>query len=445
MIDDDHRRDDAALKTAREHTAPRQPPAPSAPAAPRERHDEFAAGVWRWRDWVKLGLAATVEQSGIGGLGRTLRTFAAGARVHVLGYHRVVDRIDGDGPINPSLCITEPTFRRQMEQLRERFVILPLSSVVGALAGELELTEDAVAVTFDDGYRDVLLRAAPILKALRIPAAVFVPTGFAAADSPAGHLLPHDRLYAGLWTARRDGVALDRITEDATLAPLWATAAPLLAGEGPAAAVEALIRAATAAELARVIAALEARLGSPALDDGAAVLRPHEVRALADLGWEIGAHTEGHVVLTHEPLPEVRRQLASSKAALQAWSGRPCRYFAYCNGYHSPALVAELQRAGYQGAVTTCDCPNDAGRGDPFRIGRKVLWEAHARGPDGHFSPSLSAANLHDLFGALGLTHPVDGAMEQAGQTTTHDAPSSDDATAAETSNSPPTEVELAY
>ena len=138
------------------------------------------------------------------------------------------------------------------------------------------------------------------------------------------------------------------------------------------------------------------------------------MRALADLGWEIGAHTEGHVVLTHEPLPEVRRQLVSSKAALERWSGRPCRYFAYCNGYHSAALVAELQHAGYEGAVTTCDRPNDAGGGDPFRISRKVLWEAHARGPDGQFSPSLSAANLHDLFGVLGLTHPVDGAMEQA-------------------------------
>lgn len=394
--------------------------------------------AWRWRDWIKLGLAAGVEQTGIGEVGRAVRTFASGARVHVLGYHRVVERIDGDGPVNPSLCITQESFRRQMEQLRERFVVLPLSYVVRALSGELELAHDAIAVTFDDGYRDVLLRAAPILRELEIPASVFVPTGFVSAGG-VGRLLPHDRLYAGLWTARRDGLALASLgngkgndtgsslvgarapgepgdaNDDGGLMPLWTAAAPILAAEGPAAAVEALIRAASAAQLARLIAALEARLGPPALDQGAAVLQPEEVRALADLGWEIGAHTEGHVVLTHEPLPEVRRQLVSSKAALERWSGRPCRYFAYCNGYHSAALVAELQHAGYEGAVTTCDRPNDAGGGDPFRISRKVLWEAHARGPDGHFSPSLSAANLHDLFGVLGLTRPVDGAMEQAG------------------------------
>ena len=58
------------------------------------------------RDWVKLGLAAAVESTGIGLAGRALRTYVAGARIHVLGYHRVVDRIDYDGAVNPSLCIT---------------------------------------------------------------------------------------------------------------------------------------------------------------------------------------------------------------------------------------------------------------------------------------------------------------------------------------------------
>jgi hypothetical protein len=61
--------------------------------------------------------------------------------------------------------------------------------------------------------------------------------------------------------------------------------------------------------------------------------------------------------------------------------------------------------------VTTCDRPNAVAAGDPFRITRKVLWEAHACGPDGKFSPALSAAQLHDLFGALGLTTPIEGEM----------------------------------
>ena len=122
------------------------------------------------RDWIKLGLAGAVEGTGLGFVARALRTATTGARIHVLGYHRVVDRIDFAGPVNPSLCITADAFRRQMEQLRDRFVVLPLSYVMRAVAGELELGHDAVAVTFDDGYRDVILRADPILSALEIPA-----------------------------------------------------------------------------------------------------------------------------------------------------------------------------------------------------------------------------------------------------------------------------------
>ncbi len=387
------------------------------------------------RNWVKLGLAAAVESTGLGTASRALRTWTDGARIHVLGYHRVVDRIDFDGPVNPSLCITAESFRAQMQQLRERFVVLPLSYVVRAIAGELALPHDAAAVTFDDGYRDVLLRADPILRELGVPATVFVPTGFtdARGRNPRDRLLPHDRLYAAAWAATRAGRRLTGLGDTET-ALLLARADRVLAAEGPAAFVEHLIARTPAATLASIIDTLEAAFGAPRLDPGAEVLAPGEVRALAEGGWEIGAHTVGHVVLTHEPVAEQRRQLTASKAALERWSGRPCRYFAYCNGYHTPALVAELERAGYEGAVTTCDRPNLVGAGDVFRVGRKVLWEAHARGPSGEFSPALSLAHLHDTFGALGLTDPVDGEVRLPERPL---EPIDDDFT--------PTEVELAY
>ena len=42
-----------------------------------------------------------------------------------------------------------------------------------------------MAVTFDDGYREVYTRAWPVLRDLRIPATVFLPTGFMDGTSPA--------------------------------------------------------------------------------------------------------------------------------------------------------------------------------------------------------------------------------------------------------------------
>ena len=71
-------------------------------------------------------------------------------------------------------------------------------------------------------------------------------------------------------------------------------------------------------------------------------------------------------------------------------------------------LVAAVRDAGYTVAVTTLDSPNNPGH-EPLLLNRKVIWEGHIRGLTGAFSPSLAAAHLHDLFGALGLIRPVEG------------------------------------
>jgi peptidoglycan/xylan/chitin deacetylase (PgdA/CDA1 family) len=339
---------------------------------------------------LKLGLAGLLVDSAAWRLWSRVRA----PRIHVLGYHRVVDALDEQGPINPSLCITTDAFRRQMQQVKERFTVLGLGDAAHALSGErvLDGERDACVLTFDDGYRDVLERARPVLAALGLPATVFVPTGYAGR----ARQLPHDRLYAALWALRRRRRPID------VLPP---AAARALASDGPGAAVDVLIAALTGDALERLIAALD----PPALDDpGGQVLAPDELRALAEAGWEIGAHTVEHVVLTRDPPARVEHELMQARRDIERWTGRPCRFFAYCNGYHSATLRAAVRRAGYLAAVTTCDRPN--GRGvDPLRIGRKVMWQGHACGLDGRWSATASAAHLHDLFGDLGLTRPVDG------------------------------------
>jgi peptidoglycan/xylan/chitin deacetylase (PgdA/CDA1 family) len=361
--------------------------------------------VRRIRTALKVGLAGALVGSGI----YRLLARGRGPRIHVLGYHRVVDFLVEDGPINPALCITQRTFRRQMEQVAQRFTVLPLSDVVRALTGELMLPagRDACAVTFDDGYRDVLLRAHPVLEALGIPATVFVPTGYAGS----GRFLVHDRLYAALWRARRTGRDLCAAPVGEALGPRLVRVRHKLDEEGPSGALDTLIASVPAGALGQIADGLEALVGEAALDSGAAVLSPDDLRTLAAAGWEIGAHTIGHVVLTHESPARVDDELAEPRLEIERWTGRPCRYFAYCNGLHSRALVDAVRRAGYSAAVTTCDRPNRRG-GDPLRISRKVLWEAHARGLRGQWSPGLSAAHLHDVFGDLGLTSPVEGEVD---------------------------------
>jgi peptidoglycan/xylan/chitin deacetylase (PgdA/CDA1 family) len=109
--------------------------------------------------------------------GRTLR---------VLMYHKVND-------LSPN-AISVPTavFARQMELLRELgYVVVDLEAVRAHYVDGVALSERAVLITFDDGYRDNLENALPILRAHGYPAVVFAPISFLDDSRP----LPHEEPF----------------------------------------------------------------------------------------------------------------------------------------------------------------------------------------------------------------------------------------------------------
>jgi peptidoglycan/xylan/chitin deacetylase (PgdA/CDA1 family) len=85
-----------------------------------------------------------------------------------------------------------------------------------------------------------------------------------------------------------------------------------------------------------------------------------QIRALQDLGMEIGAHTISHPFLTRCRPAEARKELAGARAMLEAALARPVRAFAYPQGDYDPAVVAATRAAGYTTAVTL-----DQGRARP--------------------------------------------------------------------------------
>ena len=96
----------------------------------------------------------------------------------VLIYHRV-----GAGQGQE---MDEPLamFRRQMEWLSQNASVVPLVEGLDRMAaGPFE--RDHVAITFDDGYREVFTEAWPVLRDLTLPATLFLATGFLQGESPA--------------------------------------------------------------------------------------------------------------------------------------------------------------------------------------------------------------------------------------------------------------------
>src|SRR5208283_3183748 len=94
----------------------------------------------------------------------------------ILTYHSISDG-------NPPLQISPGLFAQQLEWLRANVGVAPLGEVVDALANHKPLPERTVVLTFDDGYSDFFSSAAPVLRRLKLPATIFVLTGFCGATS----------------------------------------------------------------------------------------------------------------------------------------------------------------------------------------------------------------------------------------------------------------------
>jgi peptidoglycan/xylan/chitin deacetylase (PgdA/CDA1 family) len=96
-------------------------------------------------------------------------TRARSSRGVVLLYHRVADVHDIH-----DLTIAPSTFAEQMAWLSHNSRVMPLEQLLhGSGDG---LPERAVAISFDDGYLDMLQRAAPVLEREGLAATVFATT-----------------------------------------------------------------------------------------------------------------------------------------------------------------------------------------------------------------------------------------------------------------------------
>ncbi|HEY6029081.1 MAG TPA: polysaccharide deacetylase family protein [Gaiellaceae bacterium] len=107
--------------------------------------------------------------------------------LRVLMYHKV-----NDIPDNPT-TVPVALFDEQMAHLRELgYTVVGLDDVLAFYREGTPLPPGATLITFDDGYRDVLENALPVLQKHGYPAVLFVPIAYMQDNTP----LPHERLLA---------------------------------------------------------------------------------------------------------------------------------------------------------------------------------------------------------------------------------------------------------
>ncbi|KHT49189.1 polysaccharide deacetylase [Alteromonas macleodii] len=108
--------------------------------------------------------STTKEQSG-SNIDSSLSTTPNAA---ILLYHHVSSSTPASTSISPE------AFKSHMEYLNAHHTVVSLQDVVSAIQHNTTLPENAVAITFDDGYANILDNAHPILADLGFPYTVFI-------------------------------------------------------------------------------------------------------------------------------------------------------------------------------------------------------------------------------------------------------------------------------
>jgi glycosyltransferase involved in cell wall biosynthesis/peptidoglycan/xylan/chitin deacetylase (PgdA/CDA1 family) len=299
-----------------------------------------------------LSLKHRAFNSGFGtlaavGADRWLRFLAQGRGV-ILMFHRVRPWQPREFAPNRGLEITPEFLDIVLTELRqEGFDIIALDAVLDRARSGAAAGRPFAALTFDDGYRDNVEHAWPVLRRHNAPWTLFVTTDFA--DG-------HGRLW---WLELEQAIArLDRVVIRGN-GELRDLPSRTMIEKG--AAFETIyrhLRDGPEERLRAVTADLAAQAG----------VDTHGLTANLCLGWDelqtlvrepdvsIGAHTLSHPILAKCDGTTAMHEIAESKTVLERRLGRPVRHLAYPFGDASAVGPREFHfahQAGYTTAITS--------------------------------------------------------------------------------------------
>ena len=283
----------------------------------------------------------------------------------VLCYHAVTD---DDPPLDDFCFLHVDRFEAQMRWLRKLNIdLLPLKLAVPALM-EGKLRRRAVAITFDDGFRNNLAVAMPVLQKYGIPATIYLATGFVGSPSTT-------------WSAR---ITRALVKTSASSVEFRGKTLSIISAQdrrGANCELQRLVKKfaggdpnAAAAEIERQLEVSEDPDVSG--DPHFSMIRREDLpRALASNLIDFGAHSVSHPILSALDDDRHAFEINQSIDDVEALTGERCYSFAFPNGQPSDfdkRTLSILRKRGVPYALTTSQAANNA-LSDPLRLSRWVL------------------------------------------------------------------------
>ncbi|MEO8384003.1 MAG: polysaccharide deacetylase family protein [Betaproteobacteria bacterium] len=225
-------------------------------------------------------------------------------------------------------------FILQLKALKRLRLVISLTEMIEGLRAGNEMS-NTTAITFDDGYENNFLQAAPALADFSLPATFFISTGFIGTDR-------------WMWTDKVEMI-LDRTEDNCVRVPHEDRLLPLSTyGEKCAALkiIKAGLKRMPNEKCLGAVEELGAQLkvttGKISTDGDYRLMNWEQARKLSSSGFEVGAHSINHPILSQIPVAEAKKEILGSRDKIVNELGRCSTTFCYPNGKSSdytPELV----------------------------------------------------------------------------------------------------------
>jgi peptidoglycan/xylan/chitin deacetylase (PgdA/CDA1 family) len=282
-------------------------------------------------------------------MGRGFKEGKNGQILWILRYHSVSDYKDQNFRyLTPSIAVSPVVFERHMAFLSRNYRVVSLDDVVAWISGTTSFPRRAVAITFDDGYRDNYRYAYPILKKYGATATFYVAT------DAIGNAQP-------LWTSELRDIVYRANQRHVTLNSIGSQRIDLSDERAKKQSIQTIgriMRCAAKERRGEIVREMREKLSAET--DGflhQVMMRWDELREMKQGGMCIGSHTMSHPLLTEIPEEEARIEIAGSKAKIEEELGAPVGHFAYPNPGESAHVNETVKtlvcQAGYLTARTS--------------------------------------------------------------------------------------------
>ena len=282
------------------------------------------------------------------------------ARLSILIFHRVLSEPDElfPGELHAS------RFDEVLSWLGQWFNVLPLDEATSRLQSGT-LPRRAASITFDDGYRDNVTVALPILQRRGLSATFFVATSFLD-----GGRMWNDSVIESIRLTSLRSLNLGAVGWGAH--SLETVKARRLAIDTLLGHIKYLEPSDRIEAVEKVREACDSKLPNDLM------MTSDQVVALRNAGMQVGAHTCTHPILSRLSDEQAWREVVDSKARLETLLQEPVTLFAYPNGKPTQdyfAKHAELVRqAGFTAAFSTAPGVSH-NQSDLFQLPRFTPWD----------------------------------------------------------------------